>query len=256
MRANRTRPVIRFGTGGGLDHENRLFEELAGAGRPADRLVFWQQPRSLIVPRRWKNRPGVEYAAAEAEAAGWPVLFRSSGGACVFHGDNVLCVTRILSVPPGTVQAPELYRAFAGDLGKTARQLGVGGCRTGQAPLAPCDGRFNLLVGDRKLAGLAMRRRLHGGMETLLVHACLWLSGPLRPALEAIETFERGIGLPSEYPSSACISLAEAMGATAVTDDGLAELWAGTMDRPTGPLHAEQAREAAIHDDRFTRDIA
>ena len=198
----------------GLDFEAAQFEALAKEGTPQVQLHVWQQSPCLVVPRAYCRRAGIGAAIAAADDLGWRVLFRASGGSCVFHGRHVLCITRLICEPCGTSGIDAHYRSFTESLADAAEKLGVVDVRTGTAPDAPCDGRFNLLAGDRKLAGTAMRRRSRAGMDTTLAHACLWLSGPLEPSLNAVEVFESHLGAHRSYPASACITLAEATGRT------------------------------------------
>ncbi|MEE2922293.1 MAG: hypothetical protein VYC38_11080 [Pseudomonadota bacterium] len=144
---------------------------------------------------------------------------RRSGGACVFHGTGVLCVSGILAGRHDPAPVERVYESFAEELGAAVTSLGVGSVSIGPAPDAPCDGRFNLLVGGRKLAGLAMRRRMRDGRTVSLVHACLWIGGPLSEPIETINMFESRLGLPGAYRTDACITLAEALG------------WTGRLDR-------------------------
>ncbi len=204
--------IRRFGHGQGLAWEQARFDAMTEQHAPGGEVLFWQQPSCLVLPAHWQTRPGMGAAVASASAAGWPVLYRSTGGSCVFHGDQVLCISQITVTPSRQTGIDAVYTAFAGTLIAAATRLGLPGCRTGVAPDAPCDGRYNLLVGDRKLAGLAMRRRMRGGRTISLVHACLWLSGPVRPGLEAVGALERHLGLPGDYQETAIITLAEALG--------------------------------------------
>lgn len=220
--------VRRFDHGGGLAWETARFDAMTEQHTPGCAVLFWQQPPCLVLPAHWRKRPGMAAAAAGASAAGWPVLYRSTGGSCVFHGDQVLCVSQITVTPSRRTSIDAVYTAFAGELIATAERLGLPGCRTGTAPDAPCDGRYNLLVGDRKLAGLAMRRRMRGGWTISLVHACLWLSGPVGPALKAVGALERHLGLPGRYRETAIITLAEAVGETGAPDS-LAMAWVRAM---------------------------
>ena len=211
--------IAQFEAPGGLAREERLFDEAFDTEAGRTGLMFWQQSNCLVVPRRWLSLPGIEAAQDLADARGWPVMVRRSGGACVFHGPGVLCVSSIVidQQDPGPVD--RAYGEFAGGLSAALAMLGVDGVSIGPAPDAPCDGRFNLLVDGRKLAGLAMRRRMRHGRTASLVHACVWIGGPLAEAIEMINLFESRLGLPGTYRTAACITLAEAVG------------WTGQLDR-------------------------
>ncbi|MEQ8559130.1 MAG: hypothetical protein RIB03_12505 [Henriciella sp.] len=210
--------IVQFLAPKGLANEERLFQDAFGAGAEHFRLAFWRQSKCLVVPQRWQSMPGIDAAQGIATAKGWPVTFRRSGGACVFHGPNVLCVSGILASPHDPAPVDRIYEHFANGLGAAVSSLGASGILVGPAPDAPCDGRFNLLVGNRKLAGLAMRRRMREGRTVTLVHACLWLGGPLEAPIDAINQFESRLGLRGGYRAGACMTLAEATALTGSLD--------------------------------------
>lgn len=209
MRPN-AQNVEQFTAPDGLANEERLFQQAFVDGAARFSLSFWQQSQCLVVPQRWQSNPGIDTAKGIATAKGWPVTFRRSGGACVFHGPGVLCVSGILLNPHDPTPVDRLYEDFAIGLGAAASFLGASGVSIGPAPDAPCDGRFNLLVAGRKLAGLAMRRRMRDGQTVSLVHACIWLGGALEVPISAINQFESQLGLSGGYRAEACITLAEA----------------------------------------------
>ncbi len=225
--------IVRFEAPGGLAHEERLFQQAFDEGAARFSLAFWQQSRCLVVPHRWLFKPGIEAAQAHAAAEGWPVTFRRSGGACVFHGPGVLCVSGILASQHDAAPVDRVYEDFANGLGAAVSSMGASGVSVGPAPDAPCDGRFNLLVGGRKLAGLAMRRRMRDGRTVSLVHACLWLGGALDAPIEAINEFESRLGLPGSYRADACMTLAEATA------------WTGSLNHLSRAF-AEAAHRAAL----------
>ena len=211
--------IVQFQAPGGLANEERLFHEAFAGEAVRFSLAFWQQSNCLVVPRRWTSMAGIDAAQGIAAAKGWPVTVRRSGGACVFHGPGVLCVSGLLTSQQDPAPVDRVYEEFADGLGATVTAMGVSDVSIGPAPDAPCDGRFNLLVDGRKLAGLAMRRRMRDGRTVSLVHACLWIGGPLSEPIKAINVFESLLGLPGAYRADACITLAEAVG------------WTGHMNR-------------------------
>ena len=233
--------VLQFERAGGLDFEAERFEAVSSEGTTGSELHVWRQSACLVVPRAYARWDGIEAAVKAVTALGWPVFFRASGGSCVFHGSNVLCMTQLFCEPRGTAGLDETYHRFTSHLIATAHAFGISGVQVGTAPDAPCDGRFNLLVEGRKLAGTAMRRRARAGMETTLVHACLWLSGPLAPALHAVETFEALLGIGKPYPPAACISLAEAAKRPWDPPGNLAMDWARAMTDLVGTTYSTDA---------------
>ena len=187
----------------GLEYEDALYDRIAEAqSAPFSDIHFWQRTKSLVLPKRWTDKPGFELASAEVEAKGWPIFPRRSGGSCVFHGENVLCVTSVFCIEKQTLGIRDGYIRFCDLLiDCLSEAYGVeasyGGC-----PEAPCDGDFNILIGDRKLAGTAMRRRSRHGKDTFLVHGVIWLSGEMAEPLSVIEGFDRSMGLDVRYPAA------------------------------------------------------
>lgn len=197
----------------GLEFEEALFDRVTEEQSfPFADITFWQQTRSLVLPKRWTEKPGFDEAADRAGAQRWPVYPRRSGGSCVFHGENVLCITSVFCTEKHQLGIRDVYVRFCELLIEGLEQVYGVAARYGGCPQAPCDGDFNILIGDRKLAGTAMRRRSRHGKDTFLVHGVLWLSGDLAEPLSVIETFDRSIGLDVRYPPEACITLEEAVG--------------------------------------------
>ncbi len=196
----------------GLEFEDSLFDRITeDTAVPVSDVFFWHQARSLVLPKRWTEKPGFGHAADQARAKGWPVVSRRSGGSCVFHGETVLCVTSVFCTKKHTLGIHDVYESFCALLIKGLMQVYGVEARYGGCPQAPCDGDFNILVGDRKLAGTAMRRRSRHGKDTFLVHGVIWLSGGLEEPLSVIESFDRSMGLDVRYPPAACITLEEAI---------------------------------------------
>jgi lipoate-protein ligase A len=83
----------------GLERQQTLADELTSpSATPA--LMVWRCQPALLVTRSETRLPHFDGAAAEMQAAGWPVILRKSGGgAC--------------PVGPGTVQVSMIEAAFA-----------------------------------------------------------------------------------------------------------------------------------------------
>lgn len=206
----RTQKPRLFPPPAGLEFENDLFDQLTETVTPSSvELAFWHQQKSLVVPRRWTEKPGFEQAAETAKSKGWPIFPRRSGGSCVFHGPNVLCITSITCTEKHRFGIRDVYTRFCELLIDALSDVYGVEATIGSCPEAPCDGDFNILVGERKLAGTAMRRRSIHGKDTFLVHGVIWLSGPLDEPLSVIETFDRSMGLDVRYPPEACVALDE-----------------------------------------------
>ena len=126
----------------GLQREHEIADEVGrGAHKPT--IFIWRSQRALIVARGQTRWPEFEAAAAQLTKLGWPVLVRRSGG-----GAFPVC--------PG-------YRT---DLHHRQKAASVG-----DAPGAFCAGRHDLVVGHRKIAGLAQYWRVCRGGERCITAA-------------------------------------------------------------------------------------
>ncbi|MDY0871411.1 lipoate--protein ligase family protein [Dongia rigui] len=152
---------------------------------------LWQTTPCLAVPSRVASLPGFTEAAAAAEARGWPVHVRATGGAPVpqFPGMlNLALAYRLDADRPWSLD--DGYRHLAHVLTTSLGQLGLA-AETGEIADAFCPGRYDLSLGGRKIAGLAQRRRRTAdGGQAVLAHACLLVDGDLSVPFAALAAFE------------------------------------------------------------------
>ena len=126
-----------------------------------------------------------------AQARGWPVHIRATGGAPVpqYPGMlNLALAYRLDADQPWSLD--DGYRHLAGVLQGALQRLGLQP-QTGEIADAFCPGRYDLSLGAQKIAGLAQRRRrtLDGG-QAILAHACLLVEGELTSPFTALAAFE------------------------------------------------------------------
>ncbi len=164
--------------------ENLAFDDgLLDAGRETLRL--WESPVHFVVLGR-SGRPEKEVNVAACQAAGIPVLRRSSGGGTVLQGPGCLNYTLALSLAscPALTNVPASYGIL---LSRIARAL--------QLPGLEVRGTDILLRG-RKVSGNAQRRTRgwllhHGtllhGLDLLLMELLLF-EPPRQPAHRAGRT--------------------------------------------------------------------
>jgi lipoate-protein ligase A len=152
---------------------------------------LWQTTPCLAVPSRIASLPGFAEAAAAAEARGWPVHVRATGGAPVpqFSGMlNLALAYRLDGDRPWSLD--DGYRHLAGVLIAALRKLNLT-AEIGEIADAFCPGRYDLSLGGRKIAGLAQRRRRTAdGGQAVLAHACLLVEGDLAAPFTALADFE------------------------------------------------------------------
>lgn len=198
--------VASFRAPGGIAFEEERHEAFRDKSQAGSELYFWTQSRCLVTSPALARRP--EFASAD-ERSSWPVVVRRSGGGTVFHGPGVLCVTLFERLPAANIE-----RAYAGICSLIANGLQGFGLEPEVGPLrsAPCDGRFNILLGGRKLAGTAARIIPGRNGISLMAHASLLVEGGCRAGVEAIAGFENALGLDTSYPPDCMITLADHIG--------------------------------------------
>jgi len=177
------------------------------AGRLGPVLRLWTSGPSLMLGRLEARR--LEQAGyALAQMGPLPVLVRPSGGTAVPHGPDDLSVT--LCYPCDQVPAaPEMgYRRLLAGLVRALEQaLGLQ-AGPGWAPGSFCDGRFNLVVGGRKVAGTAQAQR----RGAVLVHATVMVGGEGRSRLRQVAAFYRQVGAHGPWDEGRVASLSELAG--------------------------------------------
>src|SRR5690606_25647972 len=112
-------------------------------------------------------------------AQGWPILLRDTGGEPVPQSPAVLNVALAYALPTGDDEGRRIDSAYERLLEPLAVWLAEHDLKPGCAsvPGAFCDGRFNLTLEGRKVAGTAQRwRRSRDGRPAVLAHAALLMN--------------------------------------------------------------------------------
>jgi lipoate-protein ligase A len=185
--------------------DEALLDELGAGARNASLLRLWSGPAALVAPRPFARKPGFAAAVAESPI---PVALRASGGTVVLHGPAFINITHILTRPKGSdLNVDILYAAFGEVLFGALAQLGVA-AGFQRVSRAYCNGRHDVAVAGRKLAGTAAMVRRCAAFDAHLVHATLRLT-PVPGEIAAITDFERKLGLSPAYEERSLTSLAE-----------------------------------------------
>lgn len=186
--------------------EEGLLADVA-AGRRGPVCRVWTSGPSLVLGRLEARR--LQQAGRLVSRFGdLPVLVRPSGGTAVPHGPGDLNLT--LCYPAWEVPAPPEtgYRLLLAGLKRALRDaLGLE-AESGWAPGSFCDGRFNLLVGRRKVAGTAQAQR----RGAVLVHATLMVGGEGAARLREVARFYRRLGVEGPWDEGSVASLEELSG--------------------------------------------
>jgi lipoate-protein ligase A len=142
----------------------RIFEEVAAGKRPAT-ITVTPSVKHVSVTHRDTRRPGYEGAVREAEALGFPVLVRGSGGGAIAAHEGTFGFSILKPATPGEGRRSIRSRygeATALALGALAR-LGVENVSVGEVRDEWCPGDQSLRVGGpengMKIIGIAQRVR-------------------------------------------------------------------------------------------------
>ena len=190
----------------GIAAEADWMARAAATGRATAHL--WRGEPGWVVPRGCTMLPGWP-AAARAHR----VLVRASGGGVVPQGPGLLNLSLVWradgdggSAPVGT---EAVYRALCDELAGALARLGI--LAAPQAVAGSfCDGRFNLAVAGRKLAGTAQSWRRVAGAPVVLAHAVFVVDADPLALTAAANAFEHDLGSGRQYRAEALTSVAQA----------------------------------------------
>lgn|GEM_PF-404884 len=153
----------------GLQREHGIADAV-GAGARGPAIFIWRSQRALIVARsqtRWLN---FERAATELAETGWPVLTRRSGGGAFPIGPGTVQVAMMARYADLGMAMDGVYDRLGLLIGSALAGFGIL-AGVGDTPGAFCDGRHDLVVAGRKIAGLAQHWRLCGGGDRCITAA-------------------------------------------------------------------------------------
>ena len=184
-----------------------------GASPPVARV--WENARCLVAARSDTRLPRFAPAADAMTREGWPVCVRESGGTTIPQGPGIVSLTLAFRPPPGapfTIEAG--YDAVCRPIERALVALGLAAER-GAVGAAFCDGRFDLAISGRKIAGTAQRwRAVPGGPSpergAVLLHAVLLADTDRAESIGAVNRFYAAAGSERYADPAASITLREA----------------------------------------------
>ncbi|HEY4646604.1 MAG TPA: hypothetical protein VIH25_10030 [Steroidobacteraceae bacterium] len=189
-----------------LAHEQ---DQLAQFGkREHQPLAFiWESDPALVVSPSDLHLPRFAAAARQSEAEGWPVSTRVTGGSAVPLAPGVINLSLIASWRTIRPTLGAAFQKLCGVLIDALENLGVSAI-TGHASRAFCDGRCNILVGDRKIAGTAQRQSSLSTHGAVLLHAAVILDADPVLLTDAVARFYAAAGDPRTFDADAVSSVA------------------------------------------------
>lgn len=155
--------------------------------------IWRSAAQSIVMPWHFSRNPGFEAAAAQAQALGWPVVLRPTGGGAVPQGPGVINLAMVWRASQ-KLSIEDAYRALCAPIAEACADFGVTAL-PGATEGSFCDGAFNLSVEGRKIVGTAQRWRSQGGTRAVLAHAMILTEPPAATAIAAINLLHRGLGL-------------------------------------------------------------
>ena len=188
-----------------LERQQTLADELTSpSAMPA--LMVWRCQPALLVTRSETRLPHFDGAAAEMQAAGWPVILRKSGGGA--------CPVR-----PGTVQVSMIEAAFAAAtmnakyaaLSKLIQStLGFFQIvsETGSVAGAYCPGNHDLAVQGKKIAGMSQHWfRNRWGTHCVVTAASINVEEPPDMLAGVVNRFYSSAGSPVRCQAAALTNM-------------------------------------------------
>lgn len=162
---------------------------------PAPGALVWQaQAQSIVLPQAFAQRTGFADAARASAARGWPLILRPTGGGAVPQGPGGINLA--LSWPVGEGDTIEgFYRRLCAPIRAVLAAQGLR-ADPGVTPGSFCDGRFNLAIDGRKIAGTAQRWRAGADGRRALAHALILFDPPLDAGVAAVAALHCDLGLP------------------------------------------------------------
>lgn len=196
------------------DSEMQLLD-LAQAGQRV--AVIHHPGNGIVVPRSYQRRAGFTAARARMEQTGSPVSVRLSGGGVVPQMAGVVNLHLAYTV---TANYPldHVEDHYMGLCTLIARAIGAYGLLASPQAVTGsfCDGRFNLAVDGRKIAGTAQywRRNRHAKPTTfaVLAHAVILVNADPDTLTGMANTFEAALRSPVRYHPESTTSMAAQLG--------------------------------------------
>ena len=185
----------------GVAREAGWMAAAAATGQASAHL--WRGEPGLVVPRSCTLLPGWQTALSRHA-----LQVRASGGGVVPQGPGVLNLSLVWPAETALPSDAEaVYRALCAGLAEALAALGIA-ARPQAVTGSFCDGRFNLALAGRKLAGTAQSWRRIAGQPVVLAHAVLLVDADPLALTEAANAFERDLGSQRHYSAQALTSVA------------------------------------------------
>ena len=189
----------------GLARQQTLADELTSQSATPS-LMLWRCQPALLVTRSETRLPHFDDAAAEMQAAGWPVLLRKSGGGACPAGLGTVQVSVIEAAAPGATMNVK-YAALAELIQGTLRSYQIVS-QTGFVAGAYCPGSYDLAVDGKKIAGMSQYWfRNCCGIRCVVTAASINVEEPPNVLAGVVNQFYSSAGSPLHCQAAALTNM-------------------------------------------------
>lgn len=204
--------------------EQQSLVERAFAEPGAAVLFIWRAEQALLVTRQDARLPAFARAARVLEAEGWPVLVRTSGGGAFPVHPGTVQFAAAARLPAAGRSIDAIYDALGAPLIEALASFGVA-AGLGEVAGAFCRGRHDIVVGGRKLGGLAQHwRSTNDGAARIFAGASVLAEEAAQNLTDVVNRFYTLAGGDFRCAAGTVTSLRRELGAAAPTGDLAAAL--------------------------------
>lgn len=184
-------------------------------------LMVWRCQPAFLVTRTETRLPHFDGAAAEIQAAGWPVFLRKSGGGACPVGSGTVQVSMIeAAFAAATMNAK--YAALTKLIQSTLSFFQIV-CRTGSVAGAYCPGSYDLAVQGKKIAGMSQHWfRNRCGIHCVVTAASINIEEPPDVLAGVVNQFHISAGGPLRCQAAALTNMRLCRGTAHLADLDLA----------------------------------
>tara|TARA_Y100001951_G_C11287159_1_gene269539 strand:+ start:1132 stop:1899 length:768 start_codon:yes stop_codon:yes gene_type:complete len=226
--------IARFNVAAGLSAERALLQRVCDGLFDCQLLLWRPTGQALVMPGSFERRPGFTLARGRYTARGWPILLRNTGGEPVPQSPAVLNIALAYALPAGDEAGKRIDSAYERLLEPLVLWLAEHGLRAGVGAVAGafCDGRFNLTLECRKLAGTAQRwRRSRDGRPAVLAHAALLMDDWRDPMAEVVNRFYHACASDLRCQADSHLALVERLPGAWSAAESLADCYQRVLAR-------------------------
>lgn len=182
------------------------------AGESSPILRLWCANPAIVVGMAEKRLPTFQHSVDDLAKKQWQVFARRTGGTAFVLTPQVLNISAIQLLPSKNLSIDRCYKDFCALLMLAFEDLGISST-LGFQDRAFCDGKFNVLVDNKKLVGTAQRwsRGKDQSFTAVLAQASIFVSINPKEISEIVNRFYQNAGSTNHYDADAIIGLNTAL---------------------------------------------